>query len=596
MATQTYVKEEEKKLDRWREVKYSIRMLRRNALFIVGAVLIFIFIFLAVTAQLIAPYPKDALNTNLVRAPPLTPDNKVVENWYSEVILNSSVTTPLNNPVSQIIDIDNDGKLDLAVGTGNGNIIVYKDFYVSTTEFQMNTPDTLKYANGTVINVGVDAAVTFADINNDGKQEMMVGNEQGKIFLFEQTGAIDSQGLPFWTGSLMPELNVGSYAYPVFLDYDANNITDLIIGGGNGTLNFYQNIGTASNANFTLNQSPYEHIIWLNGSNPLIGQRLAVSVGNLDISDNKPDLAISTQTNGTVFLTNAHKFFTSPISYVEISATDKSLKLPPISAENFYTGLNFLDFNNDTSEDMIAGTTNGTLTFFYRTLTKDFPMHFFGTDDLGRDIFSRCLIALQIDLIYSIWIVFVAMIIGCVLGALAGYFGGIIDTIIMRFTDIMFSFPGIILAIAIASVLGRDFFNLSLALIAVWWTGYTRLVRGQILVEKERPYVEAATALGYSNTRILFRHILPNAWYPLLVNVTLDLGAVILSFAGLSFIGFGAGPGEAELGRMISDGRQFFLASPWLTFFPGLFIFIIVMGWNLVGDGLRDILDPQLRR
>ncbi|MFW9930348.1 MAG: ABC transporter permease [Candidatus Thorarchaeota archaeon] len=596
MATESFIKKEEGKLDRFREIKYSFKLLRRNVLFILGVMLILIFVTLAVTAQLVVPYAKDEINTNLVRAPPLTPDNKVVENWYSENILSRSLSDSLNNPVSQIIDIDNNGKLDLAIGTGFGNIIVYKDFYISNTEFYMNSPDTLKFANGTEINIGNDAAITFADINSDGNQEMMIGNAKGEIFLFEQTGTFDDQGLPFWSGSMISELAVNSYAYPVFLDYDSNNITDLVIGGGNGTINFYENIGSNSIANFTLNQFPYHHIIWLNGTNPLIGQRIVVSVGNLDINDNKPDLVISTETNGTIFLTNAHKYFSSSISYVQISTNEKSLKLPPISPKQFFSGLNFLDFNNDTSEDMIAGSTNGTLTFYYRTLTKDFPIHLFGTDDLGRDIFSRCLIALQIDLIYSIWIIFVAMIIGCIFGALAGYFGGFVDSIIMRFTDVMFSFPGIILAIAIAAVLGRDFFNLSLALIVVWWTGYTRLIRGQILLEKEKAYVEAATALGYSNTRILFRHILPNAWYPLLVNVTLDLGGIILSFAGLSFIGFGAGPGEAELGRMIADGRQFFLASPWLTFFPGLFIFIIVMGWNLVGDGLRDILDPQLRR
>ena len=251
--------------------------------------------------------------------------------------------------------------------------------------------------------------------------------------------------------------------------------------------------------------------------------------------------------------------------------------------------------DNDAS-DLLLIAADGTIIYHYRIIVTNYPIHLLGTDEIGRDVFSRVVWALQIDLIVSIWIVLATISLGAIFGALAGFFGGKMDMVIMRITDVFFAFPGIILAIAIASVLGRDLFNLSIALIAVGWVGYARLMRGQILAEKSKPYTEAAKALGYTDTRILFRHILPNAWYPLLIAATLDFGGVILALAGLSFIGFGAGPGEAELGRMIADGRAFFLAEPWIAFFPGLAIFFIVLGWNLVGDGLRDILDPQLRR
>jgi peptide/nickel transport system permease protein len=148
----------------------------------------------------------------------------------------------------------------------------------------------------------------------------------------------------------------------------------------------------------------------------------------------------------------------------------------------------------------------------------------------------------------------------------------------------------------IAAALGRNLTNLTIALIIVWWPGYARLVRGQVLSEREKLYVEAARAAGASRSRVIFRHVLPNSIYPLLVNATLDLGGVILTAAGLSFIGFGAGAGIAEWGRMIADGRNYMFQSPWMATFPGLAILLSSLSLNLVGDGLRDVLDPRLRR
>jgi peptide/nickel transport system permease protein len=222
--------------------------------------------------------------------------------------------------------------------------------------------------------------------------------------------------------------------------------------------------------------------------------------------------------------------------------------------------------------------------------------HLFGTDENGGDIFSRVIWGARIDLLIALAVVGSAALIGSVIGSISGYMGGKIDEALMRVTDVFLAFPGLILAMAIAAALGRNLINLTIALIVVWWPSYARLIRGVALSEREKLYVEAAKAIGAKNARIVFRHILPNVIYPLLVNATLDLGSVILTAAGLSFIGFGAGAGIAEWGRMISDGRNYLFQAPWMATFPGLAILLSSLALNLVGDGLRDVLDPRLRR
>jgi len=222
--------------------------------------------------------------------------------------------------------------------------------------------------------------------------------------------------------------------------------------------------------------------------------------------------------------------------------------------------------------------------------------HLFGTDVSGGDVFSRIVWATRIDLAIALVVVLSAATVGSAMGAFSGFKGGKIDEVLMRVTDIFLAFPGLILAMAIAAALGRNLGNLTIALIAVWWPPYARLIRGQVLSEREKLYVEAARAVGASTTRTIFRHILPNSIYPLLVNATLDLGGVILTAAGLSFIGFGAGAGVAEWGLMIADGRNYLFESPWMATFPGLAILLSSLSLNLVGDGLRDVLDPRLRR
>ena len=220
----------------------------------------------------------------------------------------------------------------------------------------------------------------------------------------------------------------------------------------------------------------------------------------------------------------------------------------------------------------------------------------FGTDYLGSDIYSSVIWGAQVDLRIAFSVVGVGLISGTLIGSIAGYRGGWLDESIMRITDVFFAFPGLILAMAIVAALGgRSLENVSLALMLVWWPTYARLVRGQVLTEREKLYVEAARSVGASDSRILLFHILPNTIQPVIVQATLDIGAVILTAAGLSFIGYGAEAGTAEWGLMISDGQRNF-AQWWTTFFPGIAILFCSLAFNLVGDGVRDIMDPKLRR
>jgi len=233
---------------------------------------------------------------------------------------------------------------------------------------------------------------------------------------------------------------------------------------------------------------------------------------------------------------------------------------------------------------------------FDRALQPPSLQHFFGTDDYGRDIFSMVVYGSQTSLRICLMVVAISMVIGIVLGGLAGYFGGVIDETLMRITDVFLSIPYLILALAIAAALGRSIDHIMEAMIITWWPSYARLFRGQVLAIKEQQYVEAARSVGASNSRVLFRHILPNSIAPLLVEITLDLGAVLLVAAGLSFIGLGASPGTAEWGLMISQGRTLMFHAWWYVTFPGLAILFVVLGFNLLGDGLRDVTDPKLRR
>ncbi len=221
--------------------------------------------------------------------------------------------------------------------------------------------------------------------------------------------------------------------------------------------------------------------------------------------------------------------------------------------------------------------------------------HLLGTDQLGRDIYSRLLFGARISLTVGLVVVTTAGIFGTLVGLVAGYAGGLMDEFLMRLTDVFFAFPPLILAMAIAGALGPSLNNAMIAIAVVTWPVYARLVRGQVLSLREREFVIAARSVGASPARILWRHLLPNTLAPILVQASFDMGGAILSAAGLSFIGFGAQPPTPEWGVMISEGRKFISGQPWLSLFPGLAILLTVAAFNLIGDGVRDVLDPRLR-
>jgi peptide/nickel transport system permease protein len=221
--------------------------------------------------------------------------------------------------------------------------------------------------------------------------------------------------------------------------------------------------------------------------------------------------------------------------------------------------------------------------------------HWLGMDQLGRDILSRLLYGARISLIVGLTVVGSAGIFGTLVGLIAGYMRGLAEEFLMRLTDIFLAFPPLILAMAIAGALGPSLNNAMVAIAVVTWPVYARLVRAQVLSLREREFIVAARCVGASTPRILFRHLLPNTLAPILVQASFDMGGAILAAAGLSFIGFGARPPTPEWGVMISEGSKFFSTQPWLSFFPGFAILLTVTAFNLIGDGLRDALDPRLR-
>jgi peptide/nickel transport system permease protein len=224
------------------------------------------------------------------------------------------------------------------------------------------------------------------------------------------------------------------------------------------------------------------------------------------------------------------------------------------------------------------------------------PQHWFGTDDVGRDVLSRVILASRLDLGLALSTMAIALAIGVLLGAWSGIAGGMVDEIIMRLTDMFMTIPDIILAMVIIIAIGPGARNAVIALALVWWPGYSRLMRSLVLVLRQEQFVEASIAMGGRQRWIIFKHLIPNTMSPILIRASMDLGFVLLAAAGLGFLGLGAVPPQPEWGMMVSEGRLYFPDSWWLTVFPGSIILLTVFGFNLLGDGLRDIAEPTSRR
>ncbi|MGC8618630.1 MAG: ABC transporter permease [Thermoplasmata archaeon] len=222
--------------------------------------------------------------------------------------------------------------------------------------------------------------------------------------------------------------------------------------------------------------------------------------------------------------------------------------------------------------------------------------HLFGTDQYGRDILSRMLFGIRTSLFEGVAVVGIGVVVGVPLGIIAGYYGGAIDETIMRITDIFLAFPYLLLALIVVATLGPGLLNVIIALSVTWWPWYVRIARGQTVSLKNRPFVLAARSVGIKSTRILLKHIFPNSMSPVIIQATLDFAGVILSAAGLSFLGLGVQEPLADLGLMIGEGQSYMLYYWWVATFPGIALFIIAIAFNLLGDSLRDYLDPRYQK
>jgi ABC-type dipeptide/oligopeptide/nickel transport system permease subunit len=222
--------------------------------------------------------------------------------------------------------------------------------------------------------------------------------------------------------------------------------------------------------------------------------------------------------------------------------------------------------------------------------------HWLGTDNLGRDIFSRLVYGARWSLGAAASAAAAIVLVGITVGVVAGYVGGLVDDLLMRVVDVLLAFPSLVLALAIVGTLGPSLQNVMIGMVAIWWVDYARVMRGLTLGVRDREYVTAAQCAGASSPRVVLRHVLPNVIPSVLVLATLELGGLILAISGLSFLGLGAQPPTPEWGTMLNDGRPFFQRAPQLMIYPGLAITLVVVGCNLLGDGLRDVLDPRLKR
>lgn len=231
-----------------------------------------------------------------------------------------------------------------------------------------------------------------------------------------------------------------------------------------------------------------------------------------------------------------------------------------------------------------------------RKLEAPSPAHPFGLDQFGRDVLSRVIMGTRIEVSIIVIISVISIVIGLIVGIVAGYFGGVVDEILMRITDIFLAFPRLVLAMAFAAALRPTLTNAIVAISLVEWTVYARLARAEAMKIRSQPYIEAIRAVGASNIKIMVFHVLPMSISPIIVQLTMRMGTIILTAASLGFLGLGAQPPLPEWGAIVSDGRSYLMNNWWITAFPGMAIAVTVLGFNLLGDGIRDILDPRIRR
>ena len=596
---------------------------------------------------------KNSVGTHSVlkNLPPMTRDTRITKiDWSVQGNADISAQFPqlAKNPngvwVSDVV-VNNKTLDKVLVGTGDGQLLLYSFNVTGDLTTYSGEPNFYLESNTTFPLPALPANLTTvipsaADLNNDSNFDLVVGGNTGEIYVSLNLGnntvpnftpfkpivnfvnkvplqfnsAITSPTIFDWDISGQPDIIFTTSNNPTInasihwlTQYTKSDAQDLPIDGkpymadfGNNSVYFQLKNTGYTNYHYTYLKAgshqfkPFQLNLF-NDTGVLHGivrshfsQMDPTSPGSWDMV-----LTFGTGESFVILLQNTPS--SAQLSQFSTASQSDLFNFPPLPDT---PGNDFLfhDYSGDTYSDLLTFFSNGTVLYQKQFVHIDGRMHWLGTDDFGGDIFSKIIYAFQYDLVLAMSIVGFTVLIGVIIGSISGYFGGIVDNLFMRITDIFFAFPDLILAMAITAVLGKSMLNIAIALILVGWAGTARLIRGQVLSEKTRLYVEAAKASGIGNFRIIYRHVLPNSIYPIIVTATLGMGGVILAASGLAFLGFGPGAGSAELGRMITDGRSYINTAPWIVFFPGLAIMLIVLSFNLVGDAIRDILDPRLRR